>query len=596
MRTLVMALLSFPLFGQYPNDAILPPQPAWNGKSLSLALATDDAWATHFEQSGLVDSPSYADTFLWLEKLVAATPQLKMIPIGKSLEGRTIRMVIASKEGVSSPEALQANGKPTLLAHAGIHAGEIDGKDAGLMLLRDMTVKGSKKHLLDKANFLFIPILSVDGHEWSSAYNRINQRGPSLMGWRTNGRNLNLNRDFSKLETRGVQAVVAVLNTWKPNLYIDIHVTDGMDYQYDITYGFTGTHGHSPAISRWLGTVLRPAVDKALTEMGHIPGPLTFAANPANPKAGIAGWTAPPRFSNGYGDVAHIPTILVENHSLKPFQQRVMGTYVLLAESLALMAQSEDLHQATITDRQRRPDQVTLTWKVDREKLEMLDFAGIQYEVVPSAISGGSYIRWLGVPETWRVPLVDPRFPDLTVATPKGYWIPANWPEIIEKLALHGVQMERLENPREVELTLYRLSDVKPAAAPFEGRFQVTATTTPETRKWSLPKGSAWVPSDQPLCELIVHLLEPQGIDSFFQWGYFHEVLQVTEYFERYALEPLAARMLAEDPELKTRFEQKLKSDESFAKSWRARLHWFYERSPYPDKRHLLYPIGRVEK
>jgi hypothetical protein len=159
----------------------------WNGASRALLLPAEHPWATPFEQSGLTRSPSYDDTVAWLRRLVEAAPQqLKMVSLGDSDEGRAIWMVIASRDGAATPEALRAHGLPVLLAQAGIHSGEIDGKDAGMMFLRDLTVVGTKRALLDQASFLFIPILSVDAHERSSPYGRINQRGPAETGWRSN--------------------------------------------------------------------------------------------------------------------------------------------------------------------------------------------------------------------------------------------------------------------------------------------------------------------------------------------------------------------------------------------------------------------------
>jgi len=184
------------------TESLLPPLRQWSGASESLIVAADDPWITPAEVMQLIATPGYAETMSWLRKLVNASPELEMVSIGRSLQGRDIWMVIASADKAFSAAAMKVTGKPLLLAHSGIHAGEIDGKDAGLMLLRDMTVASRRSELLAKANFLFIPILNVDGHERTSAYNRINQRGPVEMGWRTNARNQNLNRDFTKLDTR----------------------------------------------------------------------------------------------------------------------------------------------------------------------------------------------------------------------------------------------------------------------------------------------------------------------------------------------------------------------------------------------------------
>ena len=599
MKTLFLLMTAWIGLGaraQPINDDILPPAPPWSGKSRALAASHQDPWATPFELSGLKASPSYEGTVTWLRKLVAAVPELNMISIGTSLEGRHIYMVIASAERVFEPAGLRATGKPLFLAQAGIHSGEIDGKDAGMMLLRDMTVGGRHKDLLSGANFLFIPILSVDGHERASATNRINQRGPEIMGWRTNGRNLNLNRDYAKLETRGIRALVDVLNSWQPDLYFDIHVTDGIDYQYDITYGFNGTHAYSPAIATWLAEVLSPDANRALEANDHVPGPLIFANNNRDPMQGIGEWTASPRFSNGYGDARHLPTVLVENHSLKPYDQRVLGTYVLLRAVMATLARNADgLRQAVAADRARRPETVPLTFRGPDKPNETIDFLGIRHETATSEISGITYIRWLGEPESLRIPLSRQNIPALPVKTPAAYWVSSDWPEVIDKLAQHGVVMTRATEPTEVEVTMYRIQEPKLAPAVFEGRMQVTGQPQPVRRTETFPTGSARISLDQPLCELIVLLLEPNAPDSFFQWGYFNEILQRTEYFEQYAVEPLAAKMLAADPKLKAAFHERIASDEAFASDPRARLNWFYERSPYFDDRWRLYPVGRVE-
>src|SRR5688500_11431867 len=166
-------------------SAPLPPPPPWSGQSRALARPADDPWVTPAEKSGFVTTPSYDETVAWLRRLAAAAPQLRLVSLGKSGEGRELWMVVATAEGAGTPEELRRNGRPTLLAQAGIHAGEIDGKDAGLMLLRDLTV-GKRLDLLSKANLLFVPILNADGHERRTAYSRINQRGPDNAGWRTN--------------------------------------------------------------------------------------------------------------------------------------------------------------------------------------------------------------------------------------------------------------------------------------------------------------------------------------------------------------------------------------------------------------------------
>jgi hypothetical protein len=580
------------------ETAILPPEQPWDGASRNLALPADHEWATPCERSGLLRTPRYAETVAWLQKLAEAAPQLNMVSLGKSAEGRDIWMVVASREGAADAPTLKKNGRPTFLAHAGIHSGEIDGKDAGMMLLRDMTVLGKQKSLLDGANFLFVPILSVDAHERFSRYSRMNQRGPVESGWRTNGRNLNLNRDYAKLETEELQALVAAVVEWQPDLYMDLHVTDGVDYQYDVTYGYNGPHGWSPAIATWLDEVFSPAVNAGLEKMGHVPGPLTFGANRRDMTAGNYVWTAPPRFSNGWGDARHLPTVLVENHSLKSYPRRVLGTYVMLQSALSVLGENGDsLREAVARDRRAGREEIPLGWQAETEvEPPVRPFKAIRSELEPSPVTGVPQVRWTGEPVELEIPFVQASRPTLTARRPRAYYIPAAWYPIADRLRLQGIEVERLESALKVEVEQLRLPDAELDAenSPYEGRALFTSgEPVVERREVTLASGSFRVDTGQPLGTLAVLLLEPQSYDSLFRWGYFAEVLQRTEYFESYVMEPMARAMLDADPDLKAEFEQKLLNDADFAGSARARLEWFYEKTPFYDKEYRLYPVSR---
>ncbi len=448
-----VAALAFSAFAQpapvssseAARRAILPPELPWHGKSLALVASPLDPWITPAEQAGFERTPSYEETLAYLRRLAAAAPELHLVSLGKSPEGRDIWMVVASKERARTPQALLLNGKPTLLAQAGIHAGEIDGKDAGLMLLRDLTVRGTRRALLERANLLFVPILSVDGHERNSPFSRLNQRGPRESGWRTNGRNQNLNRDYGKLDTPEVRAVVRALSEWQPDLYFDLHVTDGMDYQYDVTYGWNGAHGHSPAIAAWLESRLGPALVHDLEAMGHIPGPLIQPLDNDRPEQGLAGWTADTRFSNGYGDARHLATVLFENHSLKPYRQRVLGLHVALESALRALGESgAELRAATQADRARRPSEIVLSWRTPERPDATLEIRGVGMRRERSEVSGAERVVWTGVPQQQRYPLLRMNVKGATVSAPAAYWVPPAWSEVIERLALHGVRLEPL--------------------------------------------------------------------------------------------------------------------------------------------------------
>ena len=576
------------------STAALPEARPWSGASRALAAAAGDRWITPCESSGFVTTPRYDETVAWLHKLCDAAPELEMVSIGRSPEGRDLWMVIASRAGFS-PEALRAGGRPTVLVQAGIHAGEIDGKDAGMMLLRDLTAGRRLADLLDNVNLLFVPIFNVDGHERFSAFTRINQRGPAEGGWRTTSRNLNLNRDYAKLDAPETRAMVQTIVSWDPDLYVDLHVTDGGDAQYDITWGYNGAIGWSPASGAWLERTLSPALRAALTAAGHVPGPFDWYLDDNDRSQGLVNATSPPRFSNGYGDARHLPTMLVENHSLKPYNQRVLGTYVLLESTLRTAGKEVTaLRGAIAADRARRSPQLVLDWKWPSEPgKRFMDYRGIASRLTPSPISGGLRVEWLGTPQVMHLPVADQDQPATKARRPAAYWIPPTWGEVADRLELHGIHVERQTTAHEVDVELYRINSAKLDSVPFEGHVHVTPHVAIERQRRTFGAGSVRVPTNQPLGDLAMLLLEPESSDSFFQWGFFDAVLQPTEYVEAYIMEPMAERMLAENAELRAAFESKLQKDPAFAASSRERLQWFYKQTPFWDSEARLYPVGR---
>ncbi len=565
-------------------DAHLPPVTPWHAKSEQL-IQSDPHLRTHFETTNGLDSPDYKETNQYLTQLVDnADNQFKIVKVGTSAQGRAINMLIAkSTEGHKE--------KPTILIQAGIHAGEIDGKDAGFMLLRDIA-KGKRNDILNKVNILFIPILNVDGHERSSLYNRINQRGPINMGFRTNANNLNLNRDYTKLETPGIQALISVVNKFKPDLYIDVHVTDGADYQYDITYGHTPSFASgSPEISKVLENIFTPEIDHQLLKSGHIPGPLVFVMNKRNIKQGLAGWVATPRFSNGWGDLRNLPTILVENHSLKPYKQRVLGTYVFLDAAIDSLAKNFKILQKAVTyEKSHLPERLVLERSYSKQA-DFINFKGIAFETFMSELSGTEEVRYTGKKETFqKLPIFWQKQIQTSVIVPKAYYIPPHYSNLVHKLKLQGINVSEVSQNID-ELSEISITEFEFEKQPFEGRMRVSAKVNYVKSQNHNIKGWYQVNTDQALGKLAVHLLQPEAIDSFFQWGYFNTIFQRTEYVENYALIPLAEDMLMNSETIRNKFNEKLKTDKAFENNAQARISWLYQQTPFYDREFLKYPI-----
>ncbi|MDN0081328.1 M14 family metallopeptidase [Crenobacter sp. SG2305] len=591
---------------------VLPPDIPWQGKSLAFAVQPGDAWATPLEASNFTRTPRYTDTVAYLERLARAKPgliELVNLP-EKTDEGRPFVMAVVSTSADKSPAGLKKTGKPTIYIEAGIHPGEANGKDAGLMMLRDMTVRGTQAGLLDKVNLLFVPTVNIDGDMRYGKYGRINQHGPDETGWRVNARNLNLNRDFTKLDSPEIRNVAYALDRYDPDFFIDTHSSDGINYQYDVTYCNNGT-GWSPAANAWMDKVMTPKVFKTLEDYGHIPNVCISMNDNERPEKGYYPYYSDlARFSNQYADIRGIPGILVELHAIKPYKQQVLGNYTLYQSLFETIAANQDsLRRAIAEDRARLKgqQQVTLTWKEAAGKPQLVDFKGVVAQQVKSPITGDTVTLWTNQPKTYRVPLTPLTEPDLVVSRPKGYVVPVEYRDVIARLKAHGIAMTTFDKPTTLDVTVYRIDDIK-LGTPFEpdreladkipgyeGRLLIDGKPVAQQRRVTYAPGSVRIDTDQRLGVLAMDLLEPASPDSFLHWGFFNATLTSAEAPETYVMEPMARKMLAESPALKREFEAKLKRDPAFAKDRNARLNWFYERTPFVDTNRFLYPVGTLK-
>ncbi|SEJ02450.1 Zinc carboxypeptidase [Sphingobium sp. AP50] len=568
--------------------SVLPPALPWSGASEKLVVDKDDPWITPAEQAGFVTTPRYDEVAAWLKRLDAASPLISLETFGRTGEGRDMLLVRASKGGA---------GKPVVLVQAGIHAGEIDGKDAGLMLLRDIALRG-KDGLLDKVDLVFVPVYNIDGHEKMSRWNFPALRGPAEKGYVGNSRNINLNRDYSKADAPESRAMIGLLRRLDPILYVDCHVSDGFDMQYDIsfTYAGWGRYAYHRATADWLQGRFGPSVTAALEKAGHVPTIYPSPIDTREPTKGIRQAPEGPRYSTGYGDFIGVPTVLVENHMMKPYRQRVLGTYVLLEAALKLAGQdAAQIASAKASDRASRPTEMLTRWKPAAQPIGWVEqFKGIAFDTYVSPASGRMEQKWLGRPVDWRMPIIGQE-PVETVRLPKAWWIPAGQADVIDRLTLHGIRYEVLDAPRTLMLDRVRLVDpkflsVRDARIPLDTKLlhqEVTET---------LPAGTVRVPADQPLGLLAAALLEPESQDSFLAWGFFPEILAAPSGAEDFVRAPIAEALLAADPQLRQEFGAKLAADAAFAADGDARLDWLSARLPDRGPYHHIYPVRRESR
>lgn len=565
--------------------AILPPVLPWSGASERLVVSANDPWITPAERAGFAETPDYEEVRGWLERLAAASPLISVETFGKTGEGRDLMLVRASKGG---------SGKPVVLVQGGIHAGEIDGKDAGLMLLRDIALRG-KAHLLDQVDLVFVPVYNVDGHERASRWHFPHLRGPREKGFESNARGINLNRDYAKADAPETRAMIALLRRLDPILYIDCHVTGGFDMQYDVTFTYAGwgTYARHRATAGWLETRFGPFVTSALERQGHIPIIYPSPIDTRDPAKGIRYAPEGPRYSTGYGDFIGVPTVLVENHMLKPYRQRVLGTYVLIEAALQLAAtDAPRIRAAKDADRASRPDSLLTRWQPASTPIGWVeDFKGVAFEAYRSPATGREEQRWTGRPIQFRMPIIGQEQVE-TVKLPRAWWVPAAQSDVLDRLRLHGITFEATPAARTLTLDRVRLHDAKVTAArdgrlPLEAKFEHTRVRT------LVPAGSIRVPADQPLGLLAAALLEPESQDSFLAWGFFPEMLSPPPGTEAFIAAPMAEALLRDDPKVAAAFAAKLRADPAFAADSDARLAWLTERLPDRSPYHRIYPILR---
>jgi murein tripeptide amidase MpaA len=560
-------------------------------------------WQTLAEKTDYRETPRYDEAVAYSKKLAAASPLIRYTSFGESGEGRALPLLIAASGNTFTPQAARSAGKAIILIQACIHAGESDGKDAGLALLRDIAITKTRPGLLDHVVVLFIPIYNTDGHERFGPFERINQNGPAEMGWRVTSANLNLNRDYMKADAPETRAWLKLWTEWNPDLLIDCHVTDGADFQYDITYIYEH-HEHAPApVLNWM----RDAFDKRIFPATEKEGSLlsqyiTFRDNRDFSK-GLDGFVMPPRFSTGYTTVRNRPGLTIETHMLKDYRTRVRGTYDLLRFTLEevnrnpekLLRAAREADEQTIAEGRKYDPQRRYPLRIEiTDKARQIKFKGVESRTEQSDISGTTRVIFGTKPVELTVPFYDESRVAAAVAPPLYYIVPPQWKSVIEVLAAHGLRLQKLAQPATIEVESYRFTDVKFAATPFEGRVMPSYKTNAVRERRTFPAGSIVVPVAQPAGNVAVHLLEPEAPDSFVAWGFFNAIFEQKEYGEDYVLENLAREMLAKDENLRREFEQKLATDPKFAASASDRLNFFYERSPYWDKQMNLYPVGRV--
>ena len=536
---------------------------------------------------------------------------------GQSAEGRPMRALLVSRTGALTAQALRERGIPLLMLQGGIHPGESDGKDAGFIALRELLDQPSAG-LLERIAVLFVPAFNTDGHERVGRWNRPNQNGPEVTGWRTTSQNVNLNRDYTKATTPEMQSMLRLIEEWDPLICADLHVTDGADFEPDISIQVEPINQGAPSL-RQSGVTLRDQLIEKLAAQGSLPLPFyPDLAKTDDPTSGFVLTVYSPRFSTGYFPQRNRYTVLVETHSWKPYEHRVRitrNTIVGLVELIAAHGTTwlREVQQADAAASKLGGSEVVLDYtsgwrepskaggsvrEPDAAGARRIDFRGYAYTREPSKISGALVTIYdPKTPQIWNVPYRDRIQPSVTVTAPAGgYLVPASHAALVQaKLALHGIESHVLATAiPAAQVQAFRADRVEFSGVPFEGCQRATLIGQWRDEVQPVAAGSLLVPVAQRLSRLVLALLEPRAPDSLAAWGFFNACFEQKEVMERYVAEQIAREMLAATPKLREEFERALEADPQLAADATARLDFFLRRHASWDVRYNLYPIYRL--
>lgn len=538
---------------------------------------------------------TYDETIAFYKNLSAEYEQARFIEAGSTDVGKPLHLLILSKDGLFTAEEARKAGKQILFINNGIHPGEPEGIDASMMLTRDLLKRNA---LPSNLVICVIPVYNVGGM-LNRGVTRANQNGPDQYGFRGNARNFDLNRDFIKTDSRNSYSFQKIFNEWDPDVFMDTHTSNGADYQYVMTLIETQIDKLHPDL---MGSIQGLTADlyERMEKVGY--GMVPYVSfRRGTPESGIVSFMESARYSTGYASLKHTMGYMPETHMWKPYWQRVRSTYHLLeglVESVGERAPEIAQIRSDLKQKVKTQVEFPLNYVVDTTRYETIDFHGYESGEKASDVSGlprQYYDR--SKPFTRPVRYYNRYVPTLTVRKPMAYIIPQGWEDVIDLLKLNGVQMHRLKKDQQIELEMYYLTSFNTLSAPFEGHYvHSNVQVQPAVQTIACYEGDYVVIMDQEQNRYIVETLEPQSLESFFNWNFFDSVLAQKEGFSPYIFEDEAFQMISENAELKAAFEAAKRANPSMLENARMQLDWIYKQSAYYEKTHLRYPIGRLVK
>jgi len=519
------------------------------------------SYLTPYERGNQNQTTTWAECIAWYQRLAEDFPSvLRFFQIGLSDNGVPLHAGVVAADGVFDRAQIHAARRCVFFNNNGIHPGEPEGIDGCMALVRDFCTQPQRLARLGSTVYLFIPVYNVDGCLNRNTSSRVNQVGPESFGFRGNGRNLDLNRDFVKCDSLTAQAFNRFFAEWDPDVMVDTHTSNGADYRYTMTL----IHTQSDKLGAPLGAFLResmvPAIYQDMAQRGWPTSPYVHPLKDS-PDDGIAHMLDTPRFSTGYAALHYTIGFMPESHMLKPFADRYNAMRALVESVLGFtLAHAQRIPALRREARQmaRHRGHWPVQWKIDMSRPVMTRFKGFKAVHSPSKL--GSYTRLsYDRDQPWEkdIACFERCSEALVVDAPSAYLVPQAWPEVIERLQWNGLRVRRLDADQTLQVRAYRIVSVVSRTHPYEGRlFHDDVQVAAETLDHQARAGDWLVELDQAGARYAIETLEPQAHDSLFRWGFFNSILEQKERYSDYVFEDTAFEMLQQEPALQALFNQ----------------------------------------
>lgn len=544
-------------------------------------------------------SATHKECISFFQQLDDQYPQAKLFTKGKTDIGKPLNLFVISANGDFNPESNHKKGKCVLLINNGIHPGEPDGIDASMKFAENLLSNASNKKMLEHLVICIIPVYNIDGSYNRGCCSRANQNGPVDYGFRGNAQNLDLNRDFIKCDAENTKSFIEIFQEWKPDVFIDNHVSNGADYQHLLTYIATQKDKLHPLLGNFFSKEMVPQINASLLlkRVNLVP----YVDTKTNiPDDGLIGFLETPRFASGYAALFNTFGFVCETHMLKPFKDRVEATIRFMESvsefSSANAAKIISLRKQAFTQSLTQ-NKFPLKWELDSTGYDVVPFSGYKAKYKPSEVSGLPRLYY-DRNEPWQreIKFFNNYKPVMEVQKPTAYIIPQAWKRIVRLLELNGVKTDMIRRDTTINVVAYTIEDFKTTSNPYEGHYLHGNIKTIKKRiDVNFFEGDYLVYLNQDANRFLIETLEPHAPDSYFAWGFFDAILQQKEWFSDYVFEDKASQILKENPSLREELKQKQIIDSAFAKDAWAQLYFVYKSSAYFESTYRLYPVYRVE-